>query len=200
MGTKAADIVSVPRDLLDRMCRALERHDERAEKHDMAMKQLRGVADPAMWPQEVLEEFGSLAPSIYNAGTRRFEFARSPNKYPAGQIIFAAAGVVSLRNATGLAQLANLDLAPVDGTWWRVLGGTINSNAPVTVQVRQEGGTKSIDVMFIPNNVPTPFVVPGNGITLDMAKSVEIACSAAATISFQLYVSEESDTIGRGGA
>jgi hypothetical protein len=183
----------------DLLCEYLEDVMRTNHSRAMAFKQLRATADIAAFPTDLLQEFVTLTPSLYNPGSRRFEFARTPNKYPAGQIVFAAAGALGIRgSAISVGQLVALDLAPTDGTVWKVLGGMLTATAAVQAQVRQEQGVKSITNLLLPNGVPVPFTCIGNGVQLDMGKSVEIAVSAAATILFQLFISEETETMARG--
>lgn len=195
----AGDVMSVPARLLESLQSMLEREDERARKRGQAIKLLRETIDLALFPTDLLE-FAGIAPAIYNAGTRRFEMQRTPNKQPTGILAFAGAGVASVRNAVSVGSIIALDTQPSDGTWWKVLGGIISSTVQTTVQVRQEGGTKVVTTLIVPANTSSEFNVPGNGVQLDAGKTVEIAVAAATNVEFTLYVSEESDTTGRGGS
>lgn len=178
---------------------AIEEHLGRlradAEGRAMAQMMLREVSDLAVFP-EPLQRLTTLAPTLYNAGTRRFEFQRTPNRFPG--IVAVAFALGQEQDLTGLASTDGGALQPADGSVWKVLGGTYNFSVAATIDIKDSRAGRVFEHMVVQANVPRTFALPGNGALVVAGRPVAIKASAAGNLDLVLYVSEESDTLGRG--
>jgi hypothetical protein len=142
-----------------------------------------------------------LAPTLYypDLNGPSFEFQRTPNLFPMGRIVFAAAGVTALEDATafgGMATGGPFDLTPTTSREWKLLGGILISSAIANVIVRSDGGRRGFTGAVFAAAGSQMFTIPGNGARVSSKQvdsSFEIACSAAATVDFVFYVAEEPE-------
>jgi hypothetical protein len=144
----------------------------------------------------------ALAPGLYYPdplGGPNFEFQRSPNIFPMGRIVFGAAGVSALEDATAFGAMATggpFDLTPTTSREWKLLGGILVSSAIANVIVRSDGGRRGYTGAVFAAAGSQVFTIPGNGARVSargVDSTFEIACSAAATIDFVFYVAEEPE-------
>lgn len=166
-----------------------------ADQTALAQMMLREVSDLATFP-EPLQRLVHLSPPLYNAGTRRFEFQRTPNRFPG--IVAVAFGLGQEQELTGLASVDGGALQPADGSVWKVLGGTYNFSVAATIDIKDSRAGRVFEHMVVQANVPRNFVLPGNGALVVAGRSVAVKASAAGNLDLLLYVAEESDTLGRG--
>lgn len=184
--------------LEDRINALLDRLERDASERAMGRKQLEETADAAAFPSELLHQT-HLAPPIYNAGTRRFEFERTPNRFPQGVANTLNNDVVTLRGlAAGIAGSGQntQDLVPGDVARWRVLGVQISTTAAAIIQVREEGGGRLVLTTHTTNQAKLIWLM--NGVDLTTGKSLEIWANGVTVCVFTFYVSEETDTSARG--
>jgi len=131
----------------------------------------------------------------------QFEFQRTPNVFPTGRLVYAAAGVAALSTAAAFGGMAaNIgggpyELTPNDAREWKILGGLLSSSAAASVLVQDHEGRRTFAGVTFAAAGAQQFTVPGNGgrVRAKIQQSFRLACSAIANIDFVLWVAEEPD-------
>jgi hypothetical protein len=156
-------------------------------------KLLQETSDPAAFPME-LQDFITLAPPLYNSTLRQFQFQRTPNLYVVVEDLACVAAIDTAINPSATPS------APKDGTKWKVLGGYITLSVASMFDIKD--GAASDRFLFhggVGALQATLFVLPGNGMELQRPP-LTVNYETGGTVDLLLFVSEESDTIGRGGS
>lgn len=186
--------------LNERLDQWLAHLHERANEHSLAIDYLRQVSDLALFPTD-LQSLISLVPNLYNATTRRFEFQRTPGLFVlVSGLVCAAATDTPINSVSGAATLDPTTGIPKDGTYWKVLGGLLTISQPTMVDIKDGTGGRTFFHGAVIGNSVAQFSVPGNGYSFYGSKPLTVKTLLAATVDMLLFVSEESDTVGKGGA
>jgi hypothetical protein len=171
-------------------------HTDREERA-IARNQLREVIDLAAYPSELVYQM-ALSPTLYNAGTRRFEFQRTPNRFLAFTATLTLNVAVDLANAVVISADGS-DLKPRDGKIWRVLGGRYSVSALTVIQFMDGLGGKVFEETTLAANVATNFQLVGNGVLIPQGQRIAMqALTAGCVLVCVLQISEEEDTGARG--
>lgn len=170
-------------------------HQDREERA-IARNQLREVIDLAAYPSELVYQM-ALSPTLYNPGTRRFEFQRTPNRFIGFSVAFGGAGSAALGDAA-VTSLDGSDLIPRDGKFWRVLGVRYSFTVAAFITFADSRGGKVFEEQPIAGITPTSAMLPGNGILIPAGGKIAVTTTIAGTLLATLYVAEEEDTSARG--
>jgi hypothetical protein len=161
---------------------------------------LSGIPDSALSGIE-------FAPSLYlppdNLGSPQFEFQRTPNLFPTGRIVFGAAGLTPIEQATAFGGIAGIgsaagpfDVVATGAREWKLLGGIISASAACSVLVVNHRATRCYAGLVFAAAGSQTFTIPGNGgraLITGPKRSFQIVSSAIANIDFVLWVAEELD-------
>jgi hypothetical protein len=142
-----------------------------------------------------------LAPQLYypDANGPNFEFQRTPNIFPTGRLVFAAAGGSALSAAAGFGGIVGMgggpfELAPDGGLReWKLLGGLISSSAAGSVLVQDHNGRRTFAGVTFGAAGAQQFTIPGNGarVRAGIGRSFQLFSSAIANIDFVFWVAGE---------
>lgn len=141
-----------------------------------------------------------LNPGLYypTADGPAFEFQRTPNVFPAGRLVFAAAGGSPLSAAAEFGGIVGMgggpfELAPTALREWKLLGGLISSSAAGSVLVQDHVGRRTFAGVTFTAAGAQQFTIPGNGarVRANVGRSFQLFSSAIANVDFVLWVAEE---------